>query len=451
MITFARLFIAALMIVGVQPLASAATADAAAGDTAAAPPAFSCAIDSPAPEFAGQVSYSAGHARVWRLYQAFFLRQPDQTGFDYWVGIRTGGLSLSALAFQFATSAEFIDRYGNLTNAQYVDLVYGNVLCRAPDPDGRAYWTGLLETGALTRWDMMVNFSELKEYLRLTGTCHSVYPAESADVAACAEANLVPLAGASLSVDGYQAKDVNYAGGSFRGVEADLTRPLFETGTDRCSVASINGNWLVASEKDRPNPGVLGVGIVDGRPAKGSSDRADRGVFGLRFDPTPSSVVEVWPGDTLSPDDVRLNSVAYHHNRTVIESWHAAAETSPYLTSLAPAEIVNPSEWAWAAAGIPLIVDGQTDLDFSADYANDPYTYQTTRHSFVAIDQDTSRIVFGGTSNLDVRDLVNWANGAGYEDLIKFDGGGSAEFNIGGSAVVAGTSRDVPVWLGIGC
>ncbi len=69
----------------------------------------------------------------------------------------------------------------------------------------------------------------------------------------------------------------------------------------------------------------------------------------------------------------------------------------------------------------------------------------------MAFDQDTNKLIFGATANADVRDLVNWANGAGYEDLIKFDGGASAEFNIGGQAVVAGTSRDVPVWLGIGC
>jgi hypothetical protein len=59
--------------------------------------------------------------------------------------------------------------------------------------------------------------------------------------------------------------------------------------------------------------------------------------------------------------------------------------------------------------------------------------------------------VFGGTANLDVTDLVFWAESNGYEELIKFDGGASAEFNIGGAAAVAGTGRDIPVWLGIGC
>jgi hypothetical protein len=410
-----------------------------------------CGISPPSADYAQRVESSTGHARVWRLYQAFFLRQPDESGFDYWLGVRNGGATLGDLAYQFAQGTEFQNRYGNLSHGEFVDLAYANVLCRAPDGEGRAYWTGLLTSGQLTRWDMMINFVELREYLNRTGTCHSIYPNESAAVSSCPESRLVPLDSANLADHGYQRYDFGIPGGHVQGVVVDFSRNVFETGTERCSVASINANWLVASEKDRANPGVLGIGVVDGVHVKGSSDRTDRGVFGLRFDHSPSSVVEVWPGDTLSDDDTRLNSVLHHNGRKVLESWYAASELSPYLSDLTPNEIVAPSEWVWAAAGVPLIVDGQTDKDFSADYANDPYTYQTFRHPFVAFDQDTGRLVFGATENADVRDLVTWAETAGYEDLIKFDGGGSAEFNVGGQARVAGTPRDVPVWLGIGC
>ncbi len=428
-----------------------ATTLAFGGSSAVSGASGSCGISPPNGDFSQQVEASTGHARVWRLYQAFFLRQPDEQGFEYWLQTRNGGATLGAIAYQFAQGTEFKNRYGNLSHAQFVDLAYSNVLCRPPDPQGRAYWTNLLETGALTRWDMMINFAELREYLNRTSTCHSIYPNESAAVSSCAESNVVALASANMADHGYRQIDWNIPGGSFRGVEVDFTRGVFETGSSRCSVASINANWLVGSQKDRPNPGVLGVGVVDGVHVKGSSDRTDRGVFGLRFDPSPTNVVEVWPGDTLSSDDTRLSSVVHHSGRKLLESWHAAAELSPYLSELAPQEIVAGKEWVWAAAGVPLIIDGQVDQDFSSDYANDPYTYQTLRHPFVAFDQNTNRLIFGATSNADVRDLVNWAQGAGYEDLIKFDGGASAEFNIAGQAVVAGTSRDIPVWLGIGC
>jgi hypothetical protein len=421
--------------------------------------ASTCAAGTPSAEHSRAVTLSTGHARVWRLYQAFFLRQPDVSGFRYWVSVRSQGASLSAIAYQMAQGPEFQNRYGSLSHIEFVDLVYTNVLCRSAlgDPEGRAYWTGLLESGSLTRWDMMINFVELREYLARTGTCHSIYPGETAAVSGCPEASRPSLAQATLAADGYRPFDVTVTRargrgtGTFRGVEVDLTRDVVRTGTERCSVASINANWLVTAEKDRSNPGVLGIGVVDGVHVKNSGDRSDRGVFGLRFDTNPSSVVQVWPGDSLSDDDTRLNSVIHHDGQAVLEQWHAAAELSPYLTDLEPNEIVAADEWVWAAAGVPLIIDGQTDADLGSDMASDPYTYRTFRHSFVAIDQDTARLVFGGTANLDVEDLVAWAGGNGYEDLIKFDGGGSAEFNIGGTAVVAGTPRDIPVWFGIGC
>ena len=416
-----------------------------------------CRISTPASAFAQPVKLAVGHARVWRLYQAFFLRQPDTSGLRYWLGVRAHGASHSAIAYSFSTSKEFRDRYGSLTHGQFVDLVYRNVLCRTADAEGRAYWVGLLRSGAVTRWNMVINFSELREYLGRTKTCHSVYPAESAALSFCPKTNLTPLSQATMTTDGYQEHHVSVARwggkgwGAFRGVQVAFGRRVFETGANRCSVASINGNWLVESQKDGPNPSVLGLGLVDGVHARGSSDRTDRGVFGLRFDANPKNVVEVWPGDTKSADDRRLSSVMHHSGQASLESWHAAAEMSPYLQQLAPQEIVHPDEWVWAAAGIPLRIDGQTDKAFTTSYGNDPYTYQTLRHSFVAFNQDTGRLIFAATQSLDTWDLVVWAENNGYEDLIKFDGGASMELNVGRKPVVGGTSRDIPVWLGIGC
>ena len=231
----------------------------------------------------------------------------------------------------------------------------------------------------------------------------------------------------------------------------NIASGVFKTGHNRCSVASINANWMPGSQKDGPNPDVLGIGAVDGVQVKGSSDRSDRGVFGLRFDPSPTNVIETWPGEPVRDTDTRLSSVAWHDGKASLENWYAAAELSPYLNELVPHEIVDPKEWVWAAAGIPLRVDGQTDSDFGSDYSRDPYTYQTHGHPYVLVDQDSGLLVFGATGDADVKKMVDWAAANGYEDLIKFDGGASVEYNIGGQAVVRGTSRDVPVWLGIGC
>ena len=347
-----------------------------------------------------------------------------------------------------------------MSNAEFVRLVYANVLCRTPDSGGENYWAGQLGAGSLNRSDMVVNFTELREYLRFTDTCHSIYRAETDASNHCDDEGLVPLGQATWSAHGYQAYNQSISGGSFQGVKVDLNRVLadgrFSTGHNRCSVASINANWLVASQKDSFDPGALGIGVVDGVHVKNSSDRTDRGVFGVRVDDSPKAVAEDWPvtgqpWPSPSESDTKLNSVMHTKGSLVLEQWHASAETSIYIDQLEPEQKVGADEWIWAAAGIPLRIDGQNDEDLSADYARDPYTYLTYRHSFVAVDQDHGKLVFGATANTQVPALVQWASDNGYEDLIKFDGGASAEYNVGGQAKVAGTSRDVPVWLGLGC
>jgi secreted trypsin-like serine protease len=115
-------------------------------------------------------TYQARTAAVTRLYRAFFLRDPDTSGLTYWWKKINGGTGLSSIASVFSQSSEFNNRYGSLNNGQYVDLVYQNVLGRAPDASGRAYWKGQLDNGTRTRGGVMIGFSESNEYKRTTKT-----------------------------------------------------------------------------------------------------------------------------------------------------------------------------------------------------------------------------------------------------------------------------------------
>ncbi len=102
-------------------------------------------------------------ASVSRLYSAYFLRLPDTSGLDYWVGRVRRGTSLRAAAQFFSTSGEFKQRYGRLSDRDFVRLVYRNVLTREPDAAGLSYWVGQLAKGA-SRGSVMVGFSESPEY-----------------------------------------------------------------------------------------------------------------------------------------------------------------------------------------------------------------------------------------------------------------------------------------------
>lgn len=108
--------------------------------------------------------------QVTRLYRAYFLRNPEAEGRDYWVGRRSAGMPLRDISEYFAGSPEFKTRYGALDNAAFVDLVYKNVLDRTPDASGRAYWISSLDSGRAKRGAVMIGFSESPEFVAKTGT-----------------------------------------------------------------------------------------------------------------------------------------------------------------------------------------------------------------------------------------------------------------------------------------
>ncbi len=115
------------------------------------------------PEFEGVM------APIVRLYYAHFLRPPDYAGMTYWAGVARGGWSMEKISEEFVLSNEFRTAYGSLTDEQYVQQVYLNVLSRSADAGGLAYWSGQL-AGGLTRGELMVAFSDSPEYRKLIGS-----------------------------------------------------------------------------------------------------------------------------------------------------------------------------------------------------------------------------------------------------------------------------------------
>lgn len=108
-------------------------------------------------------STSGGAGEIYRLYQAAFNRKPDAVGLGFWIKARDGGTSLDAIAGSFIGSTEFKTLYGaNISNDQYVTQLYSNVLHRAPDSTGKAFWVKALE-GGTTRAHVLAQFSESQE------------------------------------------------------------------------------------------------------------------------------------------------------------------------------------------------------------------------------------------------------------------------------------------------
>lgn len=82
-----------------------------------------------------------------QLYLGFFGRAPDTAGLAFWSSEIDKGATPVEIALGFADSKEFAEMYGPLTASEKIDLAYRNILERAPDPGGAAYWTSQLESG----------------------------------------------------------------------------------------------------------------------------------------------------------------------------------------------------------------------------------------------------------------------------------------------------------------
>lgn len=113
-------------------------------------------------QLAGQAERTEGPA--YRLYSAYFLREPELGGLTYWSSKLRSGTSLLTVSAFFAGSSEFRNTYGSLDDAKFVTLVYRNVLDRSPEPAGFRYWVDRLRTGRATRASVMIGFSESSEH-----------------------------------------------------------------------------------------------------------------------------------------------------------------------------------------------------------------------------------------------------------------------------------------------
>lgn len=105
----------------------------------------------------------ATEGSLYRLYRAYFIREPDSAGFTYWYFATLKGETMAQISDHFARSNEFDERYGSLTDEAFVDLVYKNVLGRDRDQAGSSYWLRRLDSD-MSRGTFMLRFSDAGEY-----------------------------------------------------------------------------------------------------------------------------------------------------------------------------------------------------------------------------------------------------------------------------------------------
>jgi hypothetical protein len=98
--------------------------------------------------------------QAYRLYKAAFDRTPDLKGLGYWIDEMDNASPIESVAGNFILSEEFKQLYGSsYSDAEFIRLLYANVLDRAPDQSGYDYWLGDMAKG-LTKEKVLISFSE---------------------------------------------------------------------------------------------------------------------------------------------------------------------------------------------------------------------------------------------------------------------------------------------------
>ena len=102
---------------------------------------------------------------VSRFYQSCLDRAPDQAGLDGWVSaLIDGSLTGSDVAYGFVFSQEFINK--NVTNEEYLNVLYEAFFNRQPDPGGWQGWLDAIASGS-SRQDVLNGFIFAVEFAEL--------------------------------------------------------------------------------------------------------------------------------------------------------------------------------------------------------------------------------------------------------------------------------------------
>lgn len=107
-----------------------------------------------------------GHSQVLRLYQAVLGRTPDAGGAIFWLNeYDSSDWTTRRIADHFVNSLEFEAVFGsNLDNSAFTEVAYRNVLEREPDGTGFTFWLGQLEAG-MPRSEMVLLISNSPEFI----------------------------------------------------------------------------------------------------------------------------------------------------------------------------------------------------------------------------------------------------------------------------------------------
>ncbi len=123
-----------------------------------------CAITvvNPSP---GEIREQQVRSFVERMYTVALGRASDPSGVDFWTEqLMNKTNDAASLSVGFIMGTEFTGK--NYSNDEYIQVLYSTFFCREADDAGKAYWSGLLESGN-TRGAILAGFVNSPEFFNL--------------------------------------------------------------------------------------------------------------------------------------------------------------------------------------------------------------------------------------------------------------------------------------------
>jgi hypothetical protein len=277
--------------------------------------------------------------QITRLYDTVFNRSPDGEGMAYWANAMNAGASLHMVTELFIRSGEFQAAYGTPDNGRFVTVLYNNVLDRAPDSEGLAFWASGLQQNLIDRPGVVVSFSESSEHASRTPSAPAGYRVVLADdfsngynKAHWGDPFPLPSPPGPSTNGAYtwDPNDVNVRNGE---MQVTMTRHA-------------DGHWSTTGF----NSFKAGIGITYGRVEFDAKVEAGQGTV---------AGILMWPADDTFPPEIDILETPKNTGLFTLHWGHGDSGQSAITDSS-----FDPSQWHhytmdWLPSGITISVDGQ--------------------------------------------------------------------------------------------
>ena len=132
-------------------------------------PEFTARMVLPSTGFATNVAIDVDMFAVYRGYVGILGREPDADGFlTFTAALQAGVTPTVELLNSFIDSPEFASTYGDLSNREFVETLYANVLPDNQDAAGRDAFTAALDNGEVERAEVVLAFLGSFEFMQRT-------------------------------------------------------------------------------------------------------------------------------------------------------------------------------------------------------------------------------------------------------------------------------------------